>query len=555
MDTNAGSLLAATAITLTSYIILQQVFKCREAFKFWETRGLKTPKPMLFLGNLIDMFLGDKIKLDREWRKEFGQNYGVYAGLSPRLIIGDPELVQQICIKDFDAFPNNDLESETNKIFGQSLICLKDDHWRRVRALMSPTFTTGKMRRMFKSQNECANELLRHLDSCIDIDGKDCIINGKDVACLYTIDTICTCCYGLKVISKGSRNIKEAAGRDEIIRAGLQAFSFSVFGLICKMTLPAFICRLFHLEPNPESNHIPITNFIRKVVENRRNMAPEARPKDYLQSLIDAKLDLLSESDKETFDTFNSDNNVDFGSKLAHEVSKKYANSSDIKLTDQEMYSQAVLLLLAGLETTSTLIANCLHVLAHHKDSVQRQLRDELKKIRISKDTIDNDDGHRSDANEFEYDSLMSCAYLDGFIQETLRFYTIAPDLSRKSNREYYFEKLGFSIPKGTIVDIAASEMMHDPQYWPEPEKFRPERFMEGENHLIVPGSYMPFGLGPRQCLGMRFALTETKLIMAKLLMRFEFEPATNSRFPGEIGRTIFYYLKDPSVKISKLEA
>jgi cytochrome P450 family 6 len=88
-------------------------------------------------------------------------------------------------------------------------------------------------------------------------------------------------------------------------------------------------------------------------------------------------------------------------------------------------------------------------------------------------------------------------------------------------------------VPKGVRVLLGIHAVHHDPDYWHEPEKFNPERFMPGQREKIVPGSYMPFSMGPRHCIGMRFSLTETKLGLAKVLMNFKFEPApgTSDRF------------------------
>ncbi|UXI22220.1 MAP kinase-activated protein kinase [Sarcoptes scabiei] len=63
----------------------------------------------------------------------------------------------------------------------------------------------------------------------------------------------------------------------------------------------------------------------------------------------------------------------------------------------------------------------------------------------------------------------------------------------------------------------------HDPEYYPDPERYDPERFMPENRHKLVPYTYLPFGGGPRNCIGMRFALAEAKLALANLLINFRF--------------------------------
>lgn len=554
MESTVANILITFIIGSVTYFILKNIFKCKRAFKFWETRGVKTPKPILFFGNIIDMFFGDKVKTDREWRKTLGPNYGLYEGAKPRLVIGDPEIIRTILIKDFDVFPNTDLESNSNEIFGNTILCLKDDRWRRVRALMSPTFTTGKIRRMFPVLDGCCNDLINFtlenmIEGCVQ-NSKECLIHGKDISCLFTIDTICSCCYGIQMKKTNSKNLKEASGRDDVIRAGLMCFDFSTIGFVGKAILPEFLCNMFGIDPIPEKNMEPIQNIIKSMISKRRQMPVESRPKDYLQSLIDAKLvesdqnDHIKHGNLDDHEIMNPDK-IDFAAQLTEQVieESKSNKTKEIKLSDQEMYSQAVILLLAGLETTSNLISNCLYVLAHHADTIQKKLYSEIERLALSKNP----------EYTFDYDSLMSCEYLDSFIHETNRYLPIAVDLSRVANREYHIEKLGFSIPKGTIVDMAIRQIAFDHQYWDKPQKFDPERFMPNNRHLIVPGAYAPFGLGPRQCLGMRFALTETKLLLAKLLMKYRFEPAPGTTFPGKMTfHMAFLKLDNPLVKLSR---
>ena len=155
--------------------------------------------------------------------------------------------------------------------------------------------------------------------------------------------------------------------------------------------------------------------------------------------------------------------------------------------------------MIAGYETTSTTLGYITYVLATHPDE-QLKLQEHI-------DTFfdpQNDDDMPS------YDTVAQMDYLDMFIRETLRMYPIAPMvINRQSTEEFHIKNIG-TIPAGTRVAVDMYTLHFDPELWgPEdPHKFYPERF-ETKRH---PMAWIPFGAGPRNCVGMRFALMEMKL-------------------------------------------
>jgi cytochrome P450 len=82
----------------------------------------------------------------------------------------------------------------------------------------------------------------------------------------------------------------------------------------------------------------------------------------------------------------------------------------------------------------------------------------------------------------------------------------------------------GYKIAKGTLINIGIWAVHHDEEYWPEPEKFDPDRFAPENKDRIVPCSFIPFGQGPRNCIGMRLANMEAKMGVARVVQRFVIE-------------------------------
>uniref|UniRef100_I3MLS5 unspecific monooxygenase n=2 Tax=Ictidomys tridecemlineatus TaxID=43179 RepID=I3MLS5_ICTTR len=120
--------------------------------------------------------------------------------------------------------------------------------------------------------------------------------------------------------------------------------------------------------------------------------------------------------------------------------------------------------------------------------------------------------------------------YLDMVVNETLRLFPIAGRIERVCKKDV--EINGVPIRKGTVVMIPSYVLHRDPQHWPEPEEFHPERFSKKNKDSIDPYIYMPFGNGPRNCIGMRFALMNMKLALVKVMQNFSFQLCKETQIP-----------------------
>ncbi|CAG2176806.1 unnamed protein product, partial [Oppiella nova] len=126
-----------------------------------------------------------------------------------------------------------------------------------------------------------------------------------------------------------------------------------------------------------------------------------------------------------------------------------------------------------------------------------------------------------SDTGDIEYDRLARLPYLDAVMAETLRHHSLALPLSRYPTRDYKLGTTGITIKAGQQVEIPIYAIHHSEQYYPDPFKFKPDRFMPENKHLIKPYTYLPFGVGPRNCVALRFALLELKLTLVHTLLEY----------------------------------
>lgn len=116
------------------------------------------------------------------------------------------------------------------------------------------------------------------------------------------------------------------------------------------------------------------------------------------------------------------------------------------------------------------------------------------------------------------------------FHRECIKPFTIKPE----SNNE-----APVKLTVGDIIWVPVFAIHRDPQYFPEPERFDPERFKDQNKSNIKPYTYMPFGSGPRNCIGSRFALLETKTLLFHILSQFELVPTEKTQIPIKLSNEI----------------
>ncbi|CAG2109522.1 unnamed protein product, partial [Medioppia subpectinata] len=187
------------------------------------------------------------------------------------------------------------------------------------------------------------------------------------------------------------------------------------------------------------------------------------------------------------------------------EITNKILNikPSNIFITEDEMIAQMFIVLLAGYETTASTLSFCSYELALNPD-VQQKLYEEVM-------TLMDTNG------EIDYEVLIKLPFLDAVIAETLRLHTPLVKIGRIAAKDYRLGNTGITVYKGQALEIPVYAIHHSKEYYPNAEMFIPDRFLPENRHQIIPYTYLPFGSGPRNCIGMRFALMEVKLVLDDL--------------------------------------
>jgi cytochrome P450 len=175
-------------------------------------------------------------------------------------------------------------------------------------------------------------------------------------------------------------------------------------------------------------------------------------------------------------------------------------------MTDKQVRDEAMTIFLAGHETTSNGMSWMWYLLAKHPD-VFTKLRNEVAVLEGRMPTLDD---------------LPRLPYTLQVFKEALRLYPPAYILTRTPTEDVFID--GYKLKKGAIIMISPYILHRNAEYFPDPERFDPDRFSPEKEKLIPRHAYLPFGAGPRVCIGNQFAMIEAHLVTAAIAQQFSFE-------------------------------
>jgi cytochrome P450 len=226
---------------------------------------------------------------------------------------------------------------------------------------------------------------------------------------------------------------------------------------------------------------------------------PRIRAKKWAMNYLDSAIRRFIAERRRT-----GEDRGDLLSMLLHAVDSE---DSKTRMTDEQARDEAMVLFLAGHDTTASGLTWLWYIMGKHPE-IEQRAHDEIRNV--------------LQTNSPGFSDVAKLPYLSSVIKETLRLYPSAIGIFAREAKEQ-MELGGYEIPKGSIV-YAFSYVTHRDQRWfPEPETFYPERFLGEKERKVSPFAYFPFGAGPRACIGAQFALTEMTLVAACLLRRFQF--------------------------------
>ncbi|CAL1545142.1 unnamed protein product [Lymnaea stagnalis] len=445
----------------------------------WKTLGVPGPEPTVFFGNIHQLFdarVGVRHSV-KQWQKQYGRIFGIYFFRKPVIVVTEPEALKQIFVKDFNVFVDRFFVGDgrlQHRIIQRTVFFSQGATWRRLRKMMTPSFSSGKLKSLSPYINRTAHSLSDHAVTYAK-QGKH--LDAKVVFGAYALDVIAGTAFGLDLDSQSDhaapfiRHAKSLMTIDKVVQL--------------KLTLVGMFPAV-----------IPLFRALKIGYFKRRDIKFFS---DNLQALIAERIT-------------SGKSNADFLQLLMEaEFDSSDPDSADKKLTSEEVAAQCLFFMIAGYDTTSTTLQYLFYELVRHQDVQGKIVAEILSVVGAS--------------GEPSYDHCQKLKYLEAAIEETLRMYPPLHILTRKTTRDTTLN--GVFIPANSGVLIPAYNIGRDPEFFRDPDTFVPERFLDADKHDVNPVTFLPFGYGSRQCIGMRLALMQLKLAAVHVLRRLKVVSAT----------------------------
>ncbi|XP_059610496.1 probable cytochrome P450 6a14 [Phlebotomus argentipes] len=475
-------------ILLIGFVTLVAIgyFFVKKKYSYWEERGFPHLKATFPMGSVWGVGYKKHVSLffQDAYREMKGKDVvgGMYFMIEPTLLVMDLDFTKTILIKDFQYFHDRGVYvNERDDPLTANLFGLSGQKWRVLRGKLSPTFTSGKMKMMHTTIIAVAEEFGKFLQPYAK-KGEE--VEWKDILARFTTDVIGNCAFGVDCNSLKDPNT-------EFRQVGKKIFQFGAVGFIKILFIQVFpnAAKALRMKTNSDE----IANFFMKLLKDTIEYREKNNVKrnDFLSLLIQLKNTGKLEGDS-----------VDLG-----------------KLTFEELAAQTFVFFGAGFETSSAAMSFALYELALNQE-IQDRAREEIKSI------LEKHEGN------FTYDACMELKYLERIIQETLRKYPVVDNVLRTATNDYQIPGDNRVIQKGIALAVPVYAIHHDPEIWPNPERFDPDRFTEENIRNRHSMAWMPFGEGPRMCIGMRFALMQTRVGLATILSKYRIDVTQKTPIP-----------------------
>ncbi|CAG9858620.1 unnamed protein product [Phyllotreta striolata] len=452
-------------------------------YNYWSDRGVPGPKPSFLVGNFGKSFIGKISSGDiiTNTYREY-ENYpfvGIYKAITPVLIIRDPEMVKNVMVKDFKNFHDNDIEvqKDLDPIFGRNPFVMRGAEWKQKRVQLTGCFTSGKIKGMFPYMEHNLKGMMKYMENAANTSTP---LEALDLCMRYTLDNVAICAFGVD-----GKAFEEHSAFKELAEKFFTADSLPKklkFWLMFNFPVISGLIKL---------------KFIPKDVENHL-------------------IEMVSNTLK-----YRKENNVTRNDFL--DVCSRMSTEGEA-FTDIDIVAHAASFFADGYDTSARVMSFLLFELASNPE-VQQTLREELNESYIK------------NGNKFTYEALHDLPYLDACINEGLRKNFIAANLSKLCTEDYTytstspnFKQMTVKLKAGDRVAIPVMGLHHDPKYFDDPEKFKPERFLKKEN--IQSFTHLPFGEGPRICIGQRFGVTQVKVGLAYVIRNFQCTVNSKTQLP-----------------------
>ena len=413
----------------------------------------------------------DPIGALNELLARYGDTVRLYlGGVRPSVVTRDPALVQHILQKNHRRYFKSDLTHGLLRYLGRGLLTNEGADWLRQRRLIQPGFHRQRLAGLTRLMRQAADEWVAGLAAQLTPQQPTLELDAHAAMTRVAFRIVARSVFG------SSLDEGQLAQLSDWLTA-IQAFYVN--------TIRQPYLRPWHWVRGNYGRHDRLATQLRELVRAAvgRHQAAQAAapagtppPDDLLQMLLDARYE-----------------------------------DDGAAMSENQLLDELNILLVAGHETSANALAWAFSLLASHPEA-QQKLRAEVA-------------SQLPGGQPVEFADLPRLPYALQVVQEALRLYPPAWVMDRVATEADEFQ--GVPIAKGTLFSLYIYGLHHHPGLWPDAEAFRPERFAPGAEPAPPAYGYLPFGGGPRLCVGNQFALTELQLVLIQVLRQFWVRPGS----------------------------
>lgn len=541
-------LFSTTTLSLCTISISVVYFYVKFVYSYWRRRGVPYVKPSFPFGN-FGQFSFRRFSIGAHvldlYHRTTEPFFGCYSFLRPTFVVRDANLVHNILHKDCDHFINRGgFIDAMNDPLSAHLFALNGRQWKDVRKKLTIAFTTAKMRQIFATLMGCKNPLQKLVKRAAK---ENEAIDIGEMTTAFTTNAIASIAFGIDVnCFSDPENPLRNYGRKvftDSLKGRIRAMCHSLCPQLCQWigirSIDGDVQEFFH-------------DLVRQILHQRKTH--DIRRNDFFNLLMQ----------------MHETGTV----QLNDEWNTVMENGCSSALSVEQMAAESFLFYVVGCEKTAATMSFCLYEIAKNQFMQQRVI-DEIDEVlarvvrqqqqRQNRQLNADDNSEKDDGNQFTYDAIAELKYLDCCIDgsfqlifmtfpsfdacyiylccfclaETLRKYPVAPILPRQCTKDYKISSK-VTIERGTFVIIPIYSLHRDPDIFAEPEIFEPNRYYKSRSSSISsigsnnssknqtfnqkkssnPPPYLPFGGGPRTCIGRRLAKMLIKVGIAAILQK-----------------------------------
>ncbi|XP_029157489.1 cytochrome P450 4C1-like isoform X1 [Nylanderia fulva] len=479
-----------TILLLSIFILL--------VYNYYVHHGKKGRLINLIPGPPIDPIIGNAIQFhvsaEDQWKllctipsmPEYYPILKVWIMFHPIVSIRHPDDLETILSGTKHMQKNNIVYEILHPWLGTGLLTSTGAKWQSRRKVLTPAFHFNILNQFVEvliTEGECMTKSLKDAEGTV---VKDLVPFISE----YTLNAICETAMGVSLKNLGEFQQQYRKTIHEIIELVVHRLlrpwihNFWIFSLSLSGFKQRRILKILH-------------KFTEKIISERKLYHDRTNDR-FLKNLENIKAEI---DDIEVFGNKKK--------RLAM-LDLLILASRQGSVTDSDIKEEIDTFMFEGHDTTAMGIVFTLLLLAEHKDIQER--------VRAEVDTVMQENG-----GKLTIKSLQNLFYLDRCLKETLRLYPSVFLISRTTTEDVKLHS--YVVPAGTILHLNIWGVHRDPNIWPNPDVFDPDRFLPEKIQKRHPYSYLPFSAGPRNCIGQRFAMLEMKAMIAPLVHNFYLEP------------------------------